>query len=122
MLIDSAAELEQFKKEVTRELKIKDALIAKLTDRNAGLEVLMKKAVKIMQNPVVMRDAFKKFNFHKVVYTTDEKNKVEILASEEDPELTTKGKNRANSMNSNSLVRAVNDTEEDEGPTSALSA
>ena len=80
-MLKEAAALKKYKKQVTSELKVKEALIHKLSDRNKALEVLMKKAVKIMQNPVVMRDAFKRFNFSKVTYT-NEKNKIEILSAE----------------------------------------
>ena len=79
-MIREADALKKFKGHVTQELKLKDALILKLSDRNKALELLMRKAVKIMQNPVVMRDAFKRFNFNKVTYTK-EKDKIEILSA-----------------------------------------
>ena len=57
---------------------MKDTLIKKLTDRNVMLELLMKKSVKIMKNPLVMKDAFRKFNFNKYIYTDDGKGGVEV--------------------------------------------
>ena len=62
---------DSFKGDLNREILVKDSLILKLKNRNAMLEQLMKKAVRIMQNPLVMRDAFKKFNLDKFVYTKD---------------------------------------------------
>ena len=41
------------------------------------LEHLMKKSVKIMRNPLVMKDAFRRFNFNKYIYTDDGKGNVE---------------------------------------------
>ena len=42
------------------------------------LELLMKKSVKIMRNPLVMKDAFRRFNFTKYVYTNDGKGDIEV--------------------------------------------
>lgn len=69
--------------DIEKEVSLKDLLINKLRERNKMLELLMKKAVKIMQNPMIMRDAFRKFNFDKYVYTSDD-NKVVLI--EEDPD------------------------------------
>lgn len=72
-----------FKDDVLCELNVKDTLIQKLRARNAMLEQLMKKAVKIMANPLVMKDAFRRFNFDKYVYTMDKGGKdVEMLSDE----------------------------------------
>ena len=38
----------------------------------------MKKAVRIMQNPLVMKDAFRKFNFTKYIYSEDGKGGVDV--------------------------------------------
>ena len=59
-------------------MKVKDALIKKLTDRNAMLELLMKKSVKIMKNPLVMKDAFRRFNFSKYIYSNDGKGGIDV--------------------------------------------
>ena len=55
-----------------QELDVKEALIEKLKNRNEMLESLMKKAVRIMRNPAIMQEAFRKFNFDRYVYTTVE--------------------------------------------------
>ena len=68
--------------DIEKEVSLKDLLINKLRERNKMLELLMKKAVKIMQNPMIMRDAFRKFNFDKYVYTSDDK----VVLIEEDPD------------------------------------
>ena len=77
-IIEENEKMKTFKADVLRELKVKDALIEKLTSRNAKLEVLMKKAVRIMQNPLVMKDAFRKFNFTKYIYSEDGKGGVDV--------------------------------------------
>ena len=75
---------------------MKDTEITKLRERNAKLEMLMKKAVKIMQNPQVMKFAFKRFNFDKVVYTktkSDSRSKLEIIQNDSDLPLSSVGTN-----------------------------
>ena len=59
-----------------KELKIKDFILEKIKKRNATLESMTKKAVKIMQNPAIMQDAFQKFNFKKFVLQKDCANNV----------------------------------------------
>ena len=78
-LDDLLAQLRQQKKEyrdyrerMIQELDVKEALIEKLKNRNEMLESLMKKAVRIMRNPAIMQEAFRKFNFDRYVYTTVE--------------------------------------------------
>ena len=51
---------------------MKDALIAKLAQRNEELEVAMRKAVTIMSNPAAMKEPFVKYNLDKIVYTVDQ--------------------------------------------------
>ena len=54
----------------------------------------MKKAVKIMQNPQVMKFAFKRFNFDKVVYTKrkgDSSSKLEVVQADSDLPLSSVG-------------------------------
>ena len=75
-------------------MEVKDTEIRKLRERNAKLEMLMKKAVKIMQNPQVMKFAFKRFNFDKVVYTkkkSDSRSKLEIIQNDSDIPLSSVG-------------------------------
>ena len=77
-------------------MEVKDTEITKLRERNAKLEMLMKKAVKIMQNPQVMKFAFKRFNFDKVVYTktkSDSRSKLEIIQNDSDLPLSSVGTN-----------------------------
>ena len=75
-------------------MHVKDIEIKKLRERNAKLELLMKKAVKIMQNPQVMKFAFKRFNFDKFVYTkskSDSRSKLEIVRNDSDIPLSSVG-------------------------------
>ena len=75
-------------------MHVKDIEIKKLRERNAKLEMLMKKAVKIMQNPQVMKFAFKRFNFDKFVYTkskSDSRSKLEIVRNDSDIPLSSVG-------------------------------
>ena len=61
--------LKSFKQQADSEIKVKDALIVKLTSRNHDLEESLKKAVTIMQNPNAMKEAFIKYNLDKVIYS-----------------------------------------------------
>ena len=74
----------KFKEDVLKELDVKETLIKKLAARNRMLELLIKKSVKIMQNPQVMKDAFRRFNFNKYVYTKDGHGNVECELMDSD--------------------------------------
>ena len=78
-------------------MEVKEALIKKLSERNRMLELLMKKSVTIMKNPIVMKDAFRRFNFSRYVYTNDGSGgiDVELLAGSEGSVGDTRQKNRA---------------------------
>ena len=48
---DDSEKARAFREDILKEIEVKDTEIKKLRERNAKLEMLMKKAVKIMQNP-----------------------------------------------------------------------
>ena len=48
---DESEKARAFREDILKEIEVKDTEIKKLRERNAKLEMLMKKAVKIMQNP-----------------------------------------------------------------------
>lgn len=64
-------DMREYRDKIQQELEVKEALIEKLKGRNEMLENLMKKCVKIMKNPSIMTEAFRKFNFDKYIYTSD---------------------------------------------------
>ena len=61
------------------------------------LELLMKKSVTIMKNPIVMKDAFRRFNFSRYVYTNDGSGGIDVeqLTGSEGSVGDTRKKNRA---------------------------
>ena len=54
-----------------KEIEIRDQLIGRLEQRNQMLETCLKKSIKIMKNPTVLKEAFKKFNLERFVYNSD---------------------------------------------------
>lgn len=63
-----------------QEIEVKDALVEKLKMRNRMLEGLMKKAVRIMKNPSIMQEAFRKFNFDRYIYSQDD-SEVNVIST-----------------------------------------
>ena len=77
-------------------MEVKEALIKKLSERNRMLELLMKKSVTIMKNPIVMKDAFRRFNFSRYVYTNDGSGGIDVeMTGSEGSVGDTRKKNRA---------------------------
>ena len=68
----------KFKDDILKEIEVHEVNIAKLTKRNETLEMLMKKAIKIMKNPMIMKEAFRSLNFDKFVYKASA-NGVELV-------------------------------------------
>lgn len=75
-------EYRDYRERMLQEIEVKDTLTEKLKNRNEMLEALMKKAVRIMKNPQIMQEAFRKFNFDRYVYTTGDTENIEIHSEE----------------------------------------
>ena len=85
-----------------KELQVKESLIKKLSERNSMLELLMKKSVTIMKNPLVMKDAFRRFNFSRYVYTNDGAGAIDVELTHSEGELGGTHKNRAATISGDS--------------------
>ena len=70
-IAEDYAALKDYTGQAAHEIRVKDALVAKLTARNRELEVAVRKAVTIMANPNAMKEAFVRYNLDKIVYADD---------------------------------------------------
>ena len=93
--------LESFKREYNalvdirvnsrREIEIRDTLIKRLQDRNNQLEDCLRKAIKIMKHPNVIREAFLKFNFEKFVYVSEKMDEEREKQKSQSPTVRSEG-------------------------------
>ena len=99
--------LKSFKLQADSEIKVKDALIQKLSARNEELEESLKKAVTIMQNPNAMKEAFIKYNLDKVVYARSPSPNIEAKRTSPMGGLNTSSEVLTGSRKGNTLTEAI---------------